>query len=155
KGSRIIPLLSYANPPDESKFKELNTFDFRLNNYIVPPNDTTYHCKIYKIPTYKEKRHAIAHKMLIDDENRDLVHHLLIYECDPSAMFDDKNLPDDVCDNIYGLLQLCMSNIATGWAVGGDVMVEFTPEAGYPVGGDFPVKYYLIQMHYDNPKLIS
>jgi hypothetical protein len=31
-------------------------------------------------------------------------------------------------------------------------MVEFPEEAGYPVGGDSPVKYYMIQMHYDNSK---
>jgi hypothetical protein len=32
-------------------------------------------------------------------------------------------------------------------------MVEFPEEAGFPVGGDFPIKYYLIEMHYDNPQL--
>lgn len=31
-------------------------------------------------------------------------------------------------------------------------MVAFPQEAGYPVGGDFPIKYYMVQMHYDNPK---
>jgi len=31
-------------------------------------------------------------------------------------------------------------------------MVEFPEIGGYPVGGDFEIKYYLIQMHYDNPK---
>lgn len=30
-------------------------------------------------------------------------------------------------------------------------MHEFTQEAGYPVGGDFLIQYYLVQMHYDNP----
>jgi hypothetical protein len=34
-------------------------------------------------------------------------------------------------------------------------MLEFPEEAGYPVGGDFPIKYYLIEMHYANPKLYS
>jgi hypothetical protein len=34
-------------------------------------------------------------------------------------------------------------------------VVEFPEEAGFPVGGDFPIKYYLIEMHYDNPKLSS
>jgi hypothetical protein len=29
--------------------------------------------------------------------------------------------------------------------------VEFPEVAGYPVGGDFEIKYYMIQMHYDNP----
>jgi hypothetical protein len=36
------------------------------------------------------------------------------------ATFDDNNLPDDVCDFIFENISMCSSNIATGWAVGGD-----------------------------------
>lgn len=62
---------------------------------------------------------------MVDSANVDLVHHLLIYECDPMAIFDDNNLPDDVCDEIYEKLTMCSTNLATGWAVGGDyVSVE-------------------------------
>ena len=57
---------------------------------------------------------------MIDPANRDIVHHLLMYECSPTAVFDDNNLPDDICDNIYNKVGICTSNIATGWAVGGD-----------------------------------
>jgi len=57
---------------------------------------------------------------LIDSNNAPLIHHLLLYECDPSAVFDDSHLPDDVCDQIANQLKLCLSNIATGWAIGGD-----------------------------------
>ena len=32
---------------------------------------------------------------------------------------------------------------------------EYPKEAGYPVGGDFVIKYYVIQIHYDNPKRAS
>ena len=62
RGSRIIPLQSYANPPADSKFDGLDSFDFRLANvslvdhrrvsrilsfqYSLPPQSTTYHCKI-------------------------------------------------------------------------------------------------------------
>ncbi|CAF4296506.1 unnamed protein product, partial [Rotaria magnacalcarata] len=61
RGSRMIPLQSYANPPTENKFTGLDYFEFRLNNYAVPSNDTTYHCKVYKAPArYSRKRHAIA-----------------------------------------------------------------------------------------------
>lgn len=60
------------------------------------------------------------HKTLIDSANRDIVHHLLMYECDPTAVFDDSKLPEGVCDDIYSELTLCSSNIATGWAIGGD-----------------------------------
>ena len=34
-------------------------------------------------------------------------------------------------------------------------MRDFPEEAGYGVGGDYGTKYYMIQMHYDNPRLDS
>ncbi|CAF1647274.1 unnamed protein product [Rotaria magnacalcarata] len=155
RGSRMIPLQSYANPPTENKFTGLDYFEFRLNNYAVPSNDTTYHCKVYKAPArYSRKRHAIAHKTMIDPNNVDLVHHLVLYECDQTVKFDDNNLPDGVCDDYYREFSHCLSNTATVWAVGGEEIVEFPTEAGYPVGGDFGIKYYVIEMHYNNPKLI-
>ncbi|CAF2973272.1 unnamed protein product [Rotaria socialis] len=155
RGSRMIPLQSYANPPTENKFTGLDYFEFRLNNYAVPSNDTTYHCKVYKAPArYSRKRHAIAHKTMIDPNNVDLVHHLVLYECDQTVKFDDNNLPDGACDDYYREFSHCLSNTATVWAVGGEEIVEFPTEAGYPVGGDFGIKYYVIEMHYNNPKLI-
>ena len=63
--------------------------------------------------------------MLIDDENIDLVHHLLIHECNPSFTFDDNNLPDGICDEINQKIEACSANIATGWAVGGDYVISF------------------------------
>jgi len=139
RGSRTLPLRSYNDPPSEDKFAGLDTFEWRSNNvirsffvliifsylfiyqYLIPPENTTYHCKVFKAPTqFATKRHAVAYKMMIDQTNVQLIHHLLVYECDPTAIFDDNNLPDDVCDNIGEKVQLCASNIATGWAVGGD-----------------------------------
>ncbi|UJR06551.1 hypothetical protein I4U23_010834 [Adineta vaga] len=153
RGSRIIPLRSYANPPPEDKFTGLDYFEFRSNNYVVPSTDTTYHCKVYKAPSgFPKKRHAIAHKTLIDSANQDLIHHLVLYECDPSVKFDDDKLPEGVCDEFYGQVPMCSSNIATAWAIGGDDIVEFPREAGYPVGDDFPIQYYMLQMHYDNSR---
>ncbi|CAF2984106.1 unnamed protein product [Rotaria sp. Silwood2] len=155
RNTRIIPLRSYADPPSDNKFIGLDAFEFRLNNYLVPSTDTTYHCKIYKAPSgYPLKRHAIAHKIVIDPRNVDLVHHLDLYECDPMAMFNDDKLPDGLCDEIANEIKLCASNLATVWAVGGDVMREFPEEAGYGIGGDYEIKYYMVQMHYDNPRLV-
>ncbi|CAF0843332.1 unnamed protein product [Adineta ricciae] len=156
RGSRMIPLRSYANPTSEDKFDKLEHFEFRLHNYVVPPTDTTYYCKVYKAANgFPGKRHAIAHKTLVDSANRDLVHHLVLYECDSSAKFDDNKLPEGVCDEFYGQAPLCSSNIAIAWAVGGDEIVEFPKEAGYPVGDEFPIKYYMLQMHYDNSNLTA
>ncbi|CAF1097141.1 unnamed protein product [Adineta steineri] len=78
-----------------------------------------------------------------------------MFECNPTVVFDDNNLPDGECDDIYRQIQECAGNIATGWSVGGESIVEFPEIAGYPVGGDFETKYYMVQMHYDNPKKMS
>lgn len=64
---------------------------------------------------------------MIDQSNIQLIHHLLVYECDPTSIFDDNNLPDGVCDDIGQKVQLCSSNIATGWAVGGDYVSKINP----------------------------
>jgi hypothetical protein len=47
---------------------------------------------------------------------------MVVYECDPVATFDDANLPDDACDNVYAQMPMCMSNSASTWAVGGDAV---------------------------------
>ena len=54
--------------------------------------------------------------------NRDIVHHVQMYECTPKAVFDDANLPDGVCDQIYREIEPCATNLATTWAVGGDTV---------------------------------
>lgn len=58
--------------------------------------------------------------MLIDSSNTDLVHHLLLYECDPTAVFDEGNLPDGLCGDISSNVSLCSLNAGLGWVVGGD-----------------------------------
>ena len=64
--------------------------------------------------------------MLLDPANVDIVHHLLMYECDPKANFDDNNLPEGECDTIQAKIQPCAANIASGWAVGGDEVSHLT-----------------------------
>ena len=59
---------------------------------------------------------------MVDPANVDIVHHLLMYECDSTTVFDDDNLPEGVCDDMYLTFAPCTSNIATGWAVGGDLV---------------------------------
>ena len=57
---------------------------------------------------------------MIDPGNHDIVHHLLLHECNPTAKFDDSNLPDGLCDDILDKIEPCSTNVASGWAVGGE-----------------------------------
>ncbi len=59
---------------------------------------------------------------MLNSTNRDIVHHLLMYECDPTVVFSDDNLPEGVCDDLYAKISACTANIATAWAVGGDTV---------------------------------
>ncbi|CAM4934262.1 unnamed protein product [Rotaria socialis] len=123
RNSRMIPLRSYVDPPSEDKFSRLDTFEFRLNNSAVPSTNTTYHCKIYKAPTgYPIKRHAIAHTILIDPKNVNLVHHLNLYESDPMTTLNGDRLSDGLCDEIADEIKFCSSNFATVWAVDSDAI---------------------------------
>ncbi|CAF2788355.1 unnamed protein product [Rotaria sp. Silwood2] len=95
RGTRILPLRSYADQPAESTLLELETIDFRFNNHVVPSADTTYYCKVFKSPsTFSTKRHAIA-------------------------------------------------------------TTVYPEEAGYAVTSDMGSKYFMIKMHYDNPRQAS
>lgn len=62
-------------------------------------------------------------RTIIDPNNRDLVHHLVLMECNPTAVFDDKNLPEGLCDNISQSISSCFLNLASVWAVGGDEVI--------------------------------
>ncbi|CAF1026501.1 unnamed protein product [Rotaria sp. Silwood1] len=119
--------------------------------YLLPSTDTTYYCKVFKIPPrFSTKRHAIGYKILVDPSSQDIVHHMTTYECDAASKFDDSKLPEGVCDDHINQFSSCLSNMANGWAIGGDHLVEYPQDVGYPIGGDFPVKYYMIQIHFDN-----
>jgi hypothetical protein len=83
------------------------------------------------------------------------VHHLDFYGCDLTATFDDNKLPDGLCDDIVNDTEPCSSNVLTAWSIGGDPIMEYPREAGYSFGGDYGNKYYMITIHYDNPRLNS
>ena len=57
---------------------------------------------------------------MIEKENLDLVHHFVLFECDPSFPIDDNNLPKGVCDDITAKIVPCLAKLATTWAVGAD-----------------------------------
>ena len=77
-------------------------------------------CKIRARRRVVHETSPFQHQTIIDPTNYDLVHHLLMYECDPAAKFNDSRLPDGLCDDLQPQIQNCSMNLATGWAVGGD-----------------------------------
>ncbi|CAF2880902.1 unnamed protein product [Rotaria sp. Silwood2] len=92
---------------------------------------------------------------MVDPNNRDIVHHIVLMECDSIAVFNDNKLPDGPCDEISENIFSCVRTLTTVWAVRGDEILEYPDIGGYSISGDIEVKYYMFQMHYDNPKRMS
>ncbi|CAF2857131.1 unnamed protein product [Rotaria sp. Silwood2] len=92
---------------------------------------------------------ALGNKFLIESIDQDFIHHILMYECDLMVQFNDSNLPEGFCNKTKNQIELCRFNVA------GDYMIEYPSEAGYPIGGDFNIKYYMIEIHFNNPNQIS
>lgn len=56
----------------------------------------------------------------MDSNSTDIVHHMTTYECNADAKFDDSKLPEGICDDHLNQFSTCMSNMANGWAIGGE-----------------------------------
>ena len=48
-------------------------------------------------------------------------------------------------------MDLCRT-ITYGWAVGAERVNFFPEDTGYPIGGDTDYKYFVVEVHYDNPE---
>ncbi|CAF1240142.1 unnamed protein product, partial [Didymodactylos carnosus] len=127
RGTRILPLRSYADQPGDEMLVGLDFFDLRFDN----------------------------HKILIDSRNERLLHHLDLFECTSKDVVNDAELLDGICDEVLTGTRMCSSKLATAWAVGADVTTMYPEEAGYAVTSDIDSKYFMIKIHYDNPRQAS
>ncbi|XP_067239299.1 DBH-like monooxygenase protein 2 homolog [Chanodichthys erythropterus] len=138
RGTKEVNLLKYmprVNPPN-SKY-----FDVTMVNFTVPANQTYYHCKVMRAPTFDRKQHIYRIEPFIT--NIDLVHHLLLYRCPPSVT-------EPLEAECYtGKGEECMETVAV-WGVGGGAF-ELPEMAGLPIGGNVVDFFYRLEVHYNNP----
>ncbi|XP_051954255.1 DBH-like monooxygenase protein 2 homolog [Xyrauchen texanus] len=138
RGTKELNLLKYmprVTPPNS------NYFDMTMANFTVPANQTYYHCKIMKAPTFNQKQHIYRIGPVI--ENHDLVHHLLLYRCPPSVT----QPSESKC--YTGVNNECMEVVAV-WGVGGGDF-DLPAMAGLPIGGNVANFLYRLEVHYNNP----
>ncbi|RDD43175.1 DBH-like monooxygenase protein 1-like protein [Trichoplax sp. H2] len=134
-------------PNDTQSFTIINT------NVSIPANkDTTYWCSAFRVPEINGSAHIIKLAPHIEKGNEGLVHHILIYEC----IMDENHVGqshDCASRNMPLGLRYCRGATAiTAWAVGGKE-IFFPAHVGLPIGKGSGVKYLLMEVHYDNPKL--
>uniref|UniRef100_A0A8C8G641 DOMON domain-containing protein n=1 Tax=Oncorhynchus tshawytscha TaxID=74940 RepID=A0A8C8G641_ONCTS len=127
-------------------------FNLQNINVPVPYKDTTYWCQIFQIQEVQQKHHIIRIEPLIQRGHENLVHHILLYQCDSNLNESElgashecyhPNMPDSF---------LTCETIVFAWAIGGEGFT-YPPHVGLSIGTAIDPVYVLMEVHYDNPAL--
>ncbi|XP_024941775.1 tyramine beta-hydroxylase isoform X2 [Cephus cinctus] len=124
-----------------------------VNRIKVPNRETTYWCRVHKLPdSLKQKHHILQFGPAIQTGNEHLVHHMEIFHCAGLANIQvpHYNGPCDAADRPEGT-QICKKVLAA-WAMGADAFV-YPKETGLPIGGTNFNRYVMLEVHYNNPEL--
>ncbi|KAH8272039.1 hypothetical protein KR018_007398 [Drosophila ironensis] len=141
-------------------------WDITVTNVTVEPSmDTLYWCKIVKTPEVSGKQHIIGYEALLSQSSnasfiRNLVYRMTLFECHSKSYPGSEPASWDIWVKSSGTI--CNSNLLTPrdwdscstpvafWSPGSKG--QFLPlHAGIPMGGRTEVKYYMLEIHYDNP----
>ncbi|XP_046692570.1 DBH-like monooxygenase protein 2 homolog [Silurus meridionalis] len=138
RGTKEVNLLKYM---PRSTVPDSKYFDMTMTNFTVPTQNTYYHCKIMSLPVFDRKYHIYRIEPVI--QNRDIVHHLLLYRCPPSV----KQHSEKPCYSKNTQAE-CIQAVAV-WGTGGEAF-EFPEVAGLPVGEGGNETLYRLEVHYNN-----
>ncbi|XP_026869883.1 DBH-like monooxygenase protein 1 homolog [Electrophorus electricus] len=127
-------------------------FDLRNVNVPVPHKDTTYWCRMFKMPEVHTKHHIIRIEALLQEDHRGMVHHILLYQCD-STLDDSELQASHECfhPNMPDSFLSC-ETVIFAWAIGGEGYT-YPPHVGMSIGTAADPVYVLMEVHYDNPAL--
>lgn len=152
--------LSHANKLEEKnlqKVENVQIVNIVTNNTVVPSKETTYWCKIVKIPPHLllNKHHVIGYEAIIDGHmSSSLVHHMEIFHCEGQSDAELPNYSGECVDSKKPRgLETC-SKVLAAWAMGANA-IFYPVEAGLPIGGSNFSPYVMLEIHYNNPHQVS
>ncbi|CAD5114492.1 DgyrCDS3617 [Dimorphilus gyrociliatus] len=156
RGTKSVLLLNTkSEKSDEMKLADSEPIDFRIGNFSLPSDVSTYYrCEMFKLPDLTKKHHIIAAEPIIDTRHPSLLHHIFIYGCGHDHEIKDEHVgqgyrcgSDEI--NMAGQFDQC-NIVFFAWAVGGSRFF-FPDDVGLPIGSSGDSKYFRMEVHYDNP----
>ncbi|KNC32203.1 MOXD1-like protein 1, partial [Lucilia cuprina] len=171
RGSKPLHLLGpmFRKPHTVNRnHQDVQKWDVTVQNVTIDASmDTLYWCKIIKAPALSEKHHIIGYEALLTRESgasQPLVHHMTLFECSTKSYPGSDPASWDVWVKSSGAV--CNSNLLTPrdwdacitpvavWSIGSSGQF-LPPHVGIPVGGKTGPKYYMLEIHYDNPHALK
>ncbi|XP_062858528.1 DBH-like monooxygenase protein 1 homolog [Trichomycterus rosablanca] len=147
KSLRLLnPGTSTSIPPKTASFVLQNV------NVPVPHKDTTYWCKMFKFPDVHQKHHVVRIEPVIQKGHENLVHHILLYQCDSSLNESDLSIGHECYHPNMPESFFNCETVIFAWAIGGEGFT-YPPHVGMSIGTAEDPVYVLMEVHYDNPAL--
>ncbi|CAM9565819.1 DBH-like monooxygenase protein 1 homolog [Lampetra fluviatilis] len=154
RGSKSVQLLSNGFPTEQPLPQEHSFIDLTFDKYTIPTASTFYACKLVSLPKLSKKNHLIKVQPIVQAGNEAFVHHILVYVCLDNVNASHVGVTHQCYHpNMPDSFSTC-SSVLAAWAIGGGTF-DYPPEAGYSLGAQGDPKMVLIEMHYDNPGLVS
>lgn len=159
--------LQVNNVADHKVTHKKHRHELRMKNFSVPSDETTYACRLLKLPSnfHKHKHHIISYEPVIDSKNSHVVHHMELFNC---ILLDDKHSSDleDALksDTEAGWLGTCESSsrpyamrtckrVVLAWAMGAKPLI-YPQNVGQSIGGLDYSPYMMLEVHYNNEKRV-
>lgn len=159
-GLNRVQLVGMAEQTQLSNEEHRQSLELRMDKYQVPAQETTYLCKLFKLPKkfHQRRFHVISFGAVIETGNEHIVHHMELFNCAPrdqeeAASLDrlyrsggwqgDCNGPERPAES-----QLC-KRVILAWAMGAKPLV-YPKQAGQPIGGPGYNPYVVLEVHYNN-----
>ncbi|KAK8384812.1 hypothetical protein O3P69_014395 [Scylla paramamosain] len=161
RGTRSLYLRHpQPHPASSQPFTPTRYWDVLAPEVSLPDTlHTLYWCKLYMVPDMPRKTHLIGYMPQIQPENRQHVHHMLLYECHiPHA---EKLLHKFVSakgaqcyDHNMPVSWFSCNTAIVAWAIGSEGEM-LPPNVGIPLGEEHGgASYFMLEIHYDNPDLM-
>ena len=101
-----------------------------------------------------ELKYNLLIGVVLDPRNTQYIYHIILYVCPltfPELQGDCNNLTDPIrTSGAYGYCVIAFS----GWALGASD-IEFPLDVGMPIGGSETFDTLILEVHYNNPSLVS
>ncbi|XP_060803307.1 tyramine beta-hydroxylase [Amyelois transitella] len=140
-------------PPGHKKV-DGHELRFTNKNLKVPSDDTTYWCKVIKLPDYitKTPHHIIQFQSTITRGNEGLVHHMELFYCDTDPKTEIPLYEGNCFASERPEITKTCSKVKSAWAMGAPPFT-YPEEAGLPLGGRGQNKFMMLEVHYNNPEM--
>lgn len=145
---------------DSRKRGQVNVLNLTMDKFKIPAQETTYWCKLFKLPhKFETKRyHMTKYEAVIERGNEHIVHHMELFNC---ANLDLENRLaldrlwasggyEGHCGDIHRpkATDPCKRVIAA-WAMGAHPL-EYPEQVGQSIGGHNYSPYLVLEVHYNN-----